>query len=473
MDNCGAILAPAQISRRTVLGLAAGIGLAACGKSSDKSESTSPASGDVEAIAKDAYVFGYPLVVMDVTRAAAEAIAPVNTFQHATALPTPERRDVVRHNLDTLYSTAWLDVSAEPMVLQVPAIDPGRYWLMQVLDAWSNTVHDPSSVRPQVTSGGPPFTYLLTGPKWLGTVPDAMIELSVPTPTAWLLGRIQVNGSDDIAAVTALQQQLRLVPLSAWASSKDTPSRSTPTPTGPTVVPPPKQVLDMDAATFFTRMCAVMAVNPPRSEDEPALQRFAAIGIRPGGSVHGISNDQLTAAADAAKKEIPAYTDPTMVNENGWRFNPGVGTYGTDYLLRANIAWVGLGANLSRDAIYPGMLGKADRNGTPTKFRLHFPPGQLPPVDAFWSLTAYDADGYLVPNAANIYAIGHRAPVVANSDGSVDLAVQYEDPGASVPTGNWLPIPAAGQFSLVMRLYAPRDAAISAHWRPPVLTVAA
>lgn len=472
MDNHGAILTPARVSRRTVLGLAAaGIGLAACGKSSDKSESTSAASGDVEAIAKDAYIFGYPLVVMDVTRAAAEAITPVNTFEHATALPTPERRDVVRLNLDTLYSTAWVDVSAEPVVLQVPAIDPGRYWLMQVLDAWTNTVHDPSSVRPQVNSGGPPFTYLLTGPKWLGTVPDAMIELSVPTPTAWLLGRIQVNGSDDIAAVTALQQQLKLVPLSAWATSKDTTSRSAPT--GSTAVPAPKQVLDMDPGTFFTRMCAVMAVNPPRSEDEPALKRFAAIGIRPGGSVHGISNDQLTAAADAAKKEIPAYTDPTMVNENGWRFNPGVGTYGTDYLLRANIAWVGLGANLSRDAIYPGMLGKADRNGTPTKFRLHFPPGQLPPVDAFWSLTAYDADGYLVPNAANIYSIGHQAPVVPNSDGTVDLAVQYEDPGASVPAGNWLPIPAAGQFSLVMRLYAPRDVAISGHWLPPVLTVAA
>ncbi|MEV5837293.1 DUF1254 domain-containing protein [Nocardia sp. NPDC052112] len=460
-----------NVSRRTALGLAVtGVGLAACGRSSDKTPSSSTVASDVARdIATDAYVFGYPLVLMDVTRAAAETIAPVNTFQHAGALPTPQRRDVVRLNLDTLYSAAWLDVSAEPIVLQVPAVDPGRFWLMQLLDAWTNTVHNPSSIRPQVNSGGPPFTYLVTGPSWSGTVPDDMTQLSVPTPTVWLAGRMQVNGPDDIPAVTALQEQLKLLPLSAWAADRQTPS--VPTPTGTTEVPPPKQVLDMTAATFFERMCAVLAVNPPRPEDEPAMKRFATIGIRPGGKAEGISDSDLAAAADAAKKAIPAYAAANMVNENGWRFNPKVGTYGTDYQLRANVAWVGLGANVAQDAIYPTMFGNADLGGASAKFRLRFPPGQLPPVDAFWSLTAYDADSYLVPNAANIYAIGHQVPVVANPDGSVDLAVQHEDPGARVPVGNWLPIPESGQFSLTMRLYAPKDIAIDGRWRPPVLTV--
>ncbi|MEV2223936.1 DUF1254 domain-containing protein [Nocardia vinacea] len=138
-----------NVSRRTALGLTVtGMGLAACGKSSDNTPSSSiVASDEARDIAKDAYVFGYPLVLMDLTRAAAEAVTPVNTFQHAGALPTPERRDVVRLNLDTLYSAAWLDVSAEPVVLQVPAMDPGRFWLMQLLDAWTNTVHNPSSGR--------------------------------------------------------------------------------------------------------------------------------------------------------------------------------------------------------------------------------------------------------------------------------------------------------------------------------------
>ncbi|MEV6335733.1 DUF1254 domain-containing protein [Nocardia vinacea] len=460
-----------NVSRRTALGLAVtGIGLAACEKSSDNTPSSSTvASDEARDIAKAAYVFGYPLVLMDLTRAAAEAVTPVNTFQHAGALPTPERRDVVRLNLDTLYSAAWLDVSAEPVVLRVPSMDPGRFWLMQLLDAWTNTVHNPSSIRPQVNSGGPPYTYLVTGPKWSGTVPDDMTQLSVPTPTVWLLGRIQVDGPDDIPVVTALQEQLKLAPFSAWAEGRPPPPA--PTPTGTTAVPPPKQVLEMDAATFFKRMCAVLAVNPPRPEDEPAMKRFATIGIRPGGSVQGISNDDLTVAADDAKKEIPAYEAPNMVNENGWRFNPKVGTYGTDYPLRANTAWVGLGANLAEDAIYPTMFSNADLSGASAKFRLYFPPGRLPPVDAFWSLTAYDADSYLVPNTANIYAIGHQVPVVPNSDGSVELAVQHEDPGPSVPAGNWLPIPASGQFSLTMRLYAPKDIAIDGLWQPPVLTV--
>ncbi|WP_330253584.1 DUF1254 domain-containing protein [Nocardia sp. NBC_00565] len=314
------------VSRRAVIGLGvAGIALAACGKSSDHtSESTSTASDEVKDIAMDAYVFGYPLVLMDLTRVAAEAITPVNTFQHTTALPTPQRRDLVRLNLDTLYSAAWLDVSAEPMVLQVPAMDPGRYWLMQLLDAWSNTVHNPSSVRPQANSQAQQFSYVVTGPEWSGTLPADLTQLPVPTPTVWLFGRIQVNGPEDIPAVAALQQQLKLVPLSAWTVNKDTPTRSVPTPTDADATPPPKQVLEMDAATFFQRMCAAMAVNPSRPEDEPAMRRFAAIGIRPGGSVHGISDGDLTAAVTAAQKEIPAYADPKMVNENGWSFNPNV-----------------------------------------------------------------------------------------------------------------------------------------------------
>jgi hypothetical protein len=469
---------PAQLSRRTVFGLAAATmaGLAACGTSSDNGYSTSATSAaeNPKTVATDAYVFGYPLVLMDVTRVAAEQITPVNTFQHAAALPTPDRRDVVRLNLDTLYSTAWLDVSSEPIVLQVPAVEAGRYWLMQLLDAWTNAVHNPSSVRPQVKSGAsaPPYTYAITGPQWTGSLPDDVTQLSAPTPTVWLLGRIQVNGNADIPAVQAIQQQLKLVQLSAWTAGKDAPEPAGRTPTADSTVPPSKQVVDMDAATFFKRMCVVMAVNPPRVEDQPAMKRFAAIGIRPGGNVSGISAGDLTAAADTAKMQIPAYFNSQAINENGWTFDPDIGAYGTNYSLRASVAWQGLGANLPQDAIYPTLFGSADVNGVPANFRLRFPPGQLPPVDAFWSLTAYGADGFLVPNPANIYSIGHQVPVVLNPDGSVDLAIQHTDPGASVPAGNWLPIPESGRFSLTMRLYAPKSVALDGQWKPPVLNLA-
>ncbi|MFQ6397699.1 DUF1254 domain-containing protein [Nocardia sp. KC 131] len=468
----------ARLSRRTMFGVAAATMASvtvstACG-TSDKSPSTSVTlmPEDPKTIATDAYIFGYPLVLMDATRVASEKFAPANTFRHASILPTPETRDAVRMNLDTMYSVAWLDVSTEPIVLQVPAIEQGRYWLMQLLDAWTNTVHSPSSIRPQVKPGAqaPPYTYVVTGPRWSGSLPEGVTQLSAPTPTVWLIGRIQVNGADDIPAVQAIQQQLKLVRLNAWVAG-EMPEPTAASAEGPAIAPS-REVVEMGAATFFDRLCAVMAVNPPSAEDLPAMNRFATIGIRPGGSVTGISAEDLTAAADRAKRQIPASSTPTAVNENGWIFERDIGTYGTNYMLRASTAWHALGANLPEDAIYPTLSGSADLNGVPANFRLHFPQGQLPPVDAFWSLTAYGADNFLVPNPANIYSIGRQGTVVLNADGSLDLAIQHTDPGASVPTGNWLPIPELGRFSLTMHLFAPKAAALNGQWRPPVLNVA-
>lgn len=226
----------------------------------------------------------------------------------------------------------------------------------------------------------------------------------------------------------------------------------------------------MDARTFFDRMCTVLATNPPAPDDAPAMKRFATIGITPGGRVNGISDGDLTAAVGTARQQIPVYLDPKSVNENGWTFDPAIGAYGTNYLQRAAVAWKGLGANLPKDAIYPTLFATAGANGSTGRFLLHFPPGQTPPVDAFWSLTAYDADSYLMANPAGIYAIGHQIPAVPNPDGSVDLTVQHADPGPNVPPGNWLPIPESGQFSLTLRLYAPKDEAIQGHWQPPPLT---
>ncbi|MEV6770010.1 DUF1254 domain-containing protein [Nocardia sp. NPDC051030] len=462
-----------RISRRWVLGMGtavvAGLGLAACGSDSGSSTSaTSEPPHDPKDVAAEAYTFGYPLVLMDVTRAGA---LPVNQFANAVALPTPDEKQVVRLNLDTLYSQAWLDLHPEPLVLQVPAMESGRYWLMQVLDAWTNTRHNPSSVNPKERTGndGAPYNYLLTGPGWTGNVPSDLTQLPMPSDTAWVIGRIQVNGQEDVGNVRALQDQLKLVPLSAWLRG-ETDSHGRPYASDPNLTPPPKQVAAMDGPTFFNRMCALMAANPPAPEDAPALARFAKIGIKPGGTVDNLAADLLNDGVAQAKAQIPKYDDPKTKHENGWMFATDLGFYGTNYALRARTAQQALGANLPEDSLYPTIFGKADNNGTPIRYRLHFPAGQLPPVDAFWSITAYDASSYLVPNPAGIYAIGHETPVVPNADGSVDLAIQSEDPGSSVPHGNWLPIPSSGQFSLSMRLYAPQKRAIDGDWQVPALT---
>ncbi|MEV6774437.1 DUF1254 domain-containing protein [Nocardia sp. NPDC051030] len=470
------------LSRRAMLGLAAAAGLsvAACGRSEDNSGTsitTTVSSTDALAIATDAYVFGYPLILMHATKASG---GPINTLQHAQVLPTADLRLLVRANVDTLYTMAWLDVSTEPMVLQMPPVEAGRYWMMQLLDAWSNTVQDPNSLRPsggphddalsEQPTAGPPFTYLITGPNWSGETPQDVTHLPMPTNLVWLLGRIQVNGPDDLPGVRAVQEQMRLAPLTAWRADPNAPTPGVPLiGIPPGAAGPTKDVAAMDGRTYFDQLCKLMTVDTPAPADASAIDRFDDIGIQPGGSVDGIKMFDLAAAAAAGRKAISTYVDPATKSENGWRFSTRLGTYGTDYSLRARTALYGLGSNLPRNTLYPTITLVADDNGTPRRFRLRFEPGQLPPVDAFWSVTAYDADSFLVSNSANIYAVGHEIPVVPAPDGSVEILVQNADPGPGVPRGNWLPIPPAGEFSLTMRLYAPKAAAIEGKWRPPEL----
>ncbi|WP_246023451.1 DUF1254 domain-containing protein [Nocardia yunnanensis] len=460
------------LTRRTLLGLTLATAAAivpGCSKSATGPRSSVPATGsdDPQAIAADAYVFGYPLVLMDVSRVAAGGS---NRFLHAQNLPTSSDRAVVRMNLDTLYSSAWLDLGPEPMVLQVPAMPAGRYWLMQLLDAWSNTVQDPSSTNPQPAQqqSGPAHTYVITGPGFTGDLPGNLTHLPMPTPTAWLIGRIQVDGEDDLPAVHTLQQQMKLMPLSAWLAGTPATPANLARPQGD---PPPDQVSAMDPAEFFDRLCAVMAVNPPAPADAPMLKRIAALGITPGGKPNPQPAGLLAAAVKDAQHRMVTYRNPASRDVNGWKYATDLGAYGVDYLLRANVAMTALGANLTRDALYPSIVDTADDHGIPRRFRLRFAADQLPPAAAFWSLTAYTADSYLVENEADIYAVGHAVPVVAGPDGSVELAIQHADPGPTVPKGNWLPIPAAGEFSLTLRLYAPKPEAIDGTWKPPGLIV--
>lgn len=464
-----------SLSRRGLFGAAAGVAaavaLAACSSSNDSgSSSTSTASGgsDPKSIATDAYVYGYPLVLMDATRATA---APTNTLLRYDKTPNPDDKTVVTPNVDTLYSQAWLDLRNEPMVLQIPAMTD-RYWLAQMLDAWSNTAHNPSSVRPQVSGGGQsgPFTYAITGPGWSGTLPEGLTRLDMPTGTAWVIIRFALNGPADHDAVTALQNQIKLMPLNTWTSAPDTP-----TPTGmpaDQTVSPTKQVADMDGASFFAKLCSLLAADAPAPADADALARFAKLGIKPGGSLAGIDTDTLAAAVRDAQQQIKDYKNPGAKVVNGWTYATNLGTYGTDYPLRANTALTALGANLPADALYP-MMGNiaADSGGATHSYRFHFPAGQLPPADAFWSLTAYTADHFLVPNPDNIYSVGHQPAVTPNPDGSVDITLAADKPGSDVPAGNWLPIPASG-FNLALRLYAPQDAAATGKWQPPALTPA-
>lgn len=440
--------------------------LTACGNDSGKSSS---GSNDPLSVATDAFIFGFPLVLMDVTRATSVATVPANHIAAVEPLD-PGQNTVVMPNVDTVYASAWLDLKDEPVILQVPEM-ADRFWLMQIMDAWTNTAHNPSSAAPRADGQHAPYTYAITGPEWSGTLPDSVTRLSVPTDTAWMVGRIEYRDTADLPAAQALQHDLRMAPLSAWErGERPAPAEYRSTPLS---ISPPDEVEQMDGRAFLDRLCALMRDNPPAAADAPAMDRFATLGIEPGGEVDSVSDTVLKAAVEAAQKRIATYRNPGAKQEHGWEFATDLGVYGTDYTLRAATAWNELGANLPEDAVYPTLVADAvGSDGVATRYRLRFPPGQLPPAAAFWSLTAYTADGYLVHNPAQVYSVGHQVPVVPGPDGSVEVAIQNQDPGGAVPTGNWLPIPNSGKFRLTLRLYRPDAAALDGRWQPPALTPA-
>ena len=432
---------------------------------------------EAEAIATLAYGYGFPLVLMDVSREVMTAVpsveaqkAPINQFTHILEFPDDTYRDVVSPNVDTLYSLAWLDLAAEPIVLRVPDLGD-RYYLMQVCDAWTNVFAAPGTR----TTGNRAGAFALVGPDWRGTLPPDVQKIASPTNLAWIIGRTYTAGKADYATVNAIQRQYELVPLAAWGRPYTPPARVPVAPGVDAKTPPVVQVSkDMSAGVFLDRLAQLMGRNPPAPEDEPMISRLRRIGVAPGAP---FAFDRLPprlktaiergVAAGRARlaESVKGFSEDK--GTIGWRVERGLGRYGTDYALRAFVAIVGVGSNLAEDAIYP--VTRKDADGATltgaNRYRLHFEADELPPVDAFWSVTMYSTQQFLVTNPIGRYAIGDRDPLKYNADGSLDLYLQNADPGPD-KRANWLPAPPDG-FSLVMRLYSPKQALLDGSWSPP------
>jgi hypothetical protein len=232
----------------------------------------------------------------------------------------------------------------------------------------------------------------------------------------------------------------------------------------------------MPAGKYFAYAAELLKVNPPHITDEPIIAQMKQIGIEPGQSfdfetLDPVVRDALQSVPQQAQKLMASKTPTVARVVNGWQMNTDtIGVYGNYYLKRAIVAQVGLGANLPEDAIYP--LNIADESGKPldgaNKYTLHFEKKATPPVNAFWSVTLYDRDGFQVPNALNRYAISSWMNLKQNADGSLDLYLQNENPGKD-KEANWLPAP-KGTFNLTMRLYSPKSEALTGSWNPPPVT---
>ena len=282
-----------------------------------------------------------------------------------------------------------------------------RYFLMPLLDGWTTVFQVPG----KRTTGTGAQTYAITGPGWTGGLPTGVKEYKSATDIVWLLGRIYCTGTpEDYAAVHALQDQVRLVPLSAYGKPYTPPPGSVdPSIDMKTAVR--DQVNRLDAVSYFTLLAQLMKANPPAPADAPELARFAGIGL-----VAGQDFDASKLNADFAKRIPQIAFDRIMlqfkVNRavqavNGWNFTTKTGIYGTDYLMRALVTAIGLGANRPQDAVYPTSLKDAGGNAYDgaNRYVVHFANGELPPVEGFWSITMYDANYFFVANPINRYSI--------------------------------------------------------------------
>lgn len=409
------------------------------------------------------YLFAYPLVIFEQTKLALNA---TNTLIHKKEFPTPDSKAVVRPNVDTLYSLSFLDLTEEPMYLMMPDTND-RYYLLQFMDAWTNVIGSYG----KRTTGTQKQEFLITKNGYKGDIPQGFIHVESPTNDVWLLVRIQTNNNEDIPNVTDLQTKMILNGFNRNLSNINNNSNSNSSNS------PDSIVNQMNMSTFFQYFSEYLIENPPLEADFDMVQQLKSIGIEGNQTWNA---DALTyrqvlslKLGTLIAKEIInyamiifSYIKPTI---NGWSYRTtGLGVYGTQYLVRAIVAHIGLGANLPEDAVY--CLANKDENNEDFNgdfnYVLHFDKEDIPPVNGFWSLTLYDENSFLVDNEINRYAIKDRDQLRFNEDGSLDIFIQSERPQDSDNFNNWLPSPKKTKFNLTLRLYWPKDSVFDKTWTP-------
>lgn len=457
--------------------LLGGLLLAGCSQREDL-----PGLLETRDIAEQGLIYGLPIVTnYAVTYGATNAKSgtfrvPYNQLLNEHKLLTWESRSIVTPNSDTLYSTAWLDLRAEPMVISVPEVTGNRYYSVQLIDASTNNY----GIFGSRTSGNGAGDFLIVGPDWQGETPPGIRQ--VYRSDSWFsfaLFRTQLFNPADIDNVIRVQDGYRVKPLSAFLQQPAPPAAAN------------IDFLPIDRETakshFFEALDFALRYIPPTEWEQNMRQQLARIGVGPQRQVafedlpwpHKLAvlwgmkrgNDQLEAGLQHMGSSV-----------NGWHVGLAGGSaadYKEDWLRRALVAKAGLYALNAEEATYPITRSLTDGQQLDTgkhRYRLTFPAGQLPPARAFWSVTLYDAQSqYLVKNPIDRYLV--NSPMLPdlkrNSDGSITLYIQQDSPGAELES-NWLPGP-DGAIYLVLRLYWPRMEPPSifplgkGSWQPPLI----
>ncbi|MGD8607679.1 MAG: DUF1254 domain-containing protein [Myxococcales bacterium] len=436
---------------------------------------------DATAIAEEAYIYAYPMMesyrtlyVQAIDRTGPGYRGPFNELTHERELLGPQFEDIVRPNNDTLYSMAWLDLRAQPIVLSVPAVED-RYYSVQLIDMFT---HNFAYIGTR-TTGTAAGRYVIAGPGWKDSKPDGTdAVLRSESHFVYCIIRTEVRGPGDLSAVAALQDRYRLTPLNVFLGYSNAPA-------APGITFPSYVARKVQSAAFidlFDFLLTQVVVVPRERE---LMERFALIGIEPGALSASLSlSPELRHAIDAGVGQgIMAITNAAQHPESvagvivrskgGWSGIDGLFGNGESmrgkYLARAVAAMVGLYGNDFEEAYYP--MADADESGEPLdgsqhRYVIHFERNQIPPVNGFWSLTMYGLpDQLMVENPIHRYSIGDRSDLRYGADGSLTIYVQHGAPGSS-ERSNWLPAP-DGPFSLQLRMYLPKSEASDPLYLPP------
>ncbi len=477
--------------------LAAAVLVTGCGKKEDPVAQAArkdvaagvPAPGiaETKAIAEEAYVYGFPMIAaykamyeFNVDKSSPQFKVGFNAIWNDSKTFTPKDTAIVTPNSDTPYSMLQADLRAEPVVFCVPAVEKKRYYSVQIVDLYSFNY---GYVGSRAT-GNDAGCYMIAGPNWQGEKPDGIAKVfRSETQFSFIIFRTQLFDAADIENVKKIQAGYMVQPISSFLKQ--------PAPPAAPAIDFPKFVGDDPFKTDFAAYLDFLLQFAPEVEEEKALRaKFASIGIGPGKKFDfkDLSVEHKAAIALAVKEaygKIEKRRDDIGKNINGWLIGAAFGDrsfYKGDYLLRAAAALAGIYGNNAEEAMYP--LTKAEKSGAPldgskNRYTLTFAKDQLPPVNAFWSVTMYDGKTQLlIENPINRYLI--NSPMLSkmkrNADGSLTLYIQRDSPGKA-KEAHWLPAP-DGPIYLVMRLYWPKDTPPSilpageGTWSPPPITPA-
>jgi len=436
---------------------------------------------EAAAVAEEAYIYAFPMMenyrtmyVQAIDRTAPGYGAPFNELAHKTELLGPEFKDIVRPNNDTMYSFAWLDLRAQPIVITVPEIKD-RYYSVQLVDMFT---HNFGYIGTRAT-GTEAGSYVVAGPQWEGTKPgDAKAVFHSESNFVYCIIRTEVDGLDDVAAVVELQKQYRLTAMNVFLGRSRVPVAAGIT--FPAYDPSKaKSAAFIDLLNFLLMQVVIVP------EEQELMRRFSAVGIQAGALSASLAlTPELRDAVDAgvgqgvmaitqAMQDLSKVEGVTARAEHGWQgvdgmFGPGK-EMRTKYLVRAGAALLGLYGNDADEAYYP--IGNTDASGnrfdaSKHSYAMRFEKDELPQVDAFWSMTMYSLpDQLMVANPINRYSIGDRSKLRYGEDGSLTIYIQHQSPGKK-KASNWLPAP-DGPFSLQFRMYLPKPEALDPLYLPP------